>query len=362
MLNMTGVQHEPPGHIGEDQEKQAILRFLYKDARANHQIIADQFNLDKPLVSEKIAQMEQDDVILDYSAIVDPRTLGYWSPAYMFIDSGEFLFEAFDSNSDQFGEFGEPLLLGIVLGDVDVIHRRVDRGIIEQAQFVKESLNSPEKMHFSKNQETSPINEIIRWHGGRVPSDNRLLDIEPSRFLDPDNDPTGRDVLLELIENGRKTRSQIAKDLDLTSSKVKSAKNDLEGDVILGYSIDFDIGKTPWMHALMGISMAPGANAHSDVVQSLLEAAPDYMDEFHMPYVSSGVGQNWGDIVVELTVDSVTRLNNIATWVRNITVERNGEEIHPVDSTRTYLMTTTVFDNLFVPSNWPFTDDEADRR
>ncbi|MFB6188069.1 MAG: hypothetical protein ABEI86_14565 [Halobacteriaceae archaeon] len=108
----------------------------------------------------------------------------------------------------------------------------------------------------------------------------------------------------------------------------------------MGWSVSFNVEKFEWYRALMGITVRPGASDldsdtrdHEGVVDELKK-----IDEFHMPFITSGVGQQWGDIMVELRFKKLNHINDLAKRLR---------AVPEVESTKTYLFTKTHFDDPF---------------
>jgi Lrp/AsnC family transcriptional regulator for asnA, asnC and gidA len=63
-----------------------ILEVLEEDAQASYAEIAEQANVSKPTVRQYITQLEEDDVIIGYSADIDPKKLSGQTIALVGID------------------------------------------------------------------------------------------------------------------------------------------------------------------------------------------------------------------------------------------------------------------------------------
>ena len=90
----------------------------------------------------------------------------------------------------------------------------------------------------------------------------------------------------------------------------------------------------------MGLSLGAenGEVDHDGVIEALQdpdfdEDEEEYWDEFIMPFITSGVGQGWADILIELRIQDLSDLDDIAQKIR---------DIEDVESTKTYLMTDTL--------------------
>jgi DNA-binding Lrp family transcriptional regulator len=65
-------------------------------------------------------------------------------------------------------------------------------------------------------------------------------------------------------------------------------------------------------------------------------------DGWKRPYVMSGVGQNWADIILEMRIESVQEMNTIADSIR---------EIDGVQTTRTLIKGSQSFEGPLIFDN-----------
>lgn len=365
-------------------DRKAILPELYADGR-----IANRADRYADLKGGELVDTFKDDGILsDGFAVVDPRFVGYSFPSYTFIetknevyrdsaedgqDVNDRLSQAFGADYTDFDRPNKALMLGIVLGDFDVIHRRVDEDRYANARFVKDAKMNEfaAELDFFQNMETYPIFEIIRWHGkdsptplNRKPDQLTPVQLEIIRQLRNDaslSDADIRDRIDEIAEHAPDELLISPSDAQrLQANDIENERQDLEDkDVILGYSVDYAPSHFHLHSALMGITIEPGhddeaendgRNGNHEKVRTALvnnlddqEFGTDLLTNFTMPYITSGVGQNWGDIIIELRVEEVGHINTIARRVRNLPGVR---------TTRTYLMTKTNFDRTFEVENY----------
>jgi len=72
--------------MSSDATERRILSALEEDAQASYAEIADRAGVSKPTVRKYIDQLEEEDVIVGYSADVDPKKLSETSIALVGID------------------------------------------------------------------------------------------------------------------------------------------------------------------------------------------------------------------------------------------------------------------------------------
>lgn len=365
-----------------------ILPPLYNDGRIANQ----EERYSKLRGGELVEDLKKEKYISDGFAVVDPRFVGFSFPSYTFIytktDQNEEqsneraadsqidsrLEQAFDANRSGFDRPDKALMLGTVLGDFDIVHRRVDENRYANARFVKDAkMNEFESdLDFFQDLETYPVFEIIRWHGKDSPSPLNTapdqltpVQLEIIRQLRNDasmSDDDIRDKIRDIADNSENDLLISEKEAQtMTVNYIEKERESLkENDIILGYSIDYDPNHFHLNHALMGITVEPGESntsgeengdegSHRKVREALLNNLDDqeydenYLNNLTMPYITSGVGQNWGDIIVELRLEDPGQVNQIANKFR---------KLPGVRSTRTYLMTQTNFDASFDIDNY----------
>lgn len=374
------AESSPPVPSG----RRSIIPTLFNDGRIANQ--PERYNNQKG--GELVEKLKQQGYLSDGFAVVDPRFVGYSFPSYTFIETknqlrrnpepvvgegSDRLSQALNVEQDDFDRPHKALMMGTVLGDFDVIHRRVDQDRYANARFVKDAKMNEflADLDFFQNTETYPIFEIIRWHGknsptplNRKPDRLKPIQLEIIRQLRNDASLTNQQIVdnIKLIaEHNADELLMKADDLNgLDDNKIETEREFLEedNDIILGYSVDYDPSHFHLYSALMGITIEPGhdeddaardSGNHAKVRQSLLNNLADqgydddYLTNFTMPYITSGVGQNWGDIMVELKVDDVDHINEIARRFRNLPGVR---------TTRTYLMTNVNFNQTFSITNY----------
>jgi len=280
-------------------------------------------------------------------AVFDPRYVGYSFPSYTFVRTENNLENGAKANRSHFPDPETSMLLGTVLGDVDIVQRRADADRWANAEFAKWAKG---RLDYFENFETYPVFQIARWHGKErteplETSPRPLRDVEAALVEHLRDDPE----LLALIDDDELTAESIPESLDqYTVTEIESTVRTLEADdILLGTSISYDIYNSPWNCAIMGLSLGAEDEAggpqtprmdltvdHDHVIDELLDAETEYLNEFTMPFVTSGIGQGWADILLELRVDEPHHLDGIAEEIRTIDY---------VESTKTYFMTTTLF-------------------
>jgi DNA-binding Lrp family transcriptional regulator len=222
--------------------------------------------------------------------------------------------------------------------------------------------NGP-NLNFFENQETYPIFEIRRWHGQdrdeslrSKPADLGSLELEVLRRLMQDSTRSDHEIS-EAIKAGIKQghTDTLVDDLNrIGTENVGDARQSLlDNDVLLGYSVDYDLEDMGWNRAVMGISLKPGYSdeGHDAAVEKLMSFDDDMgkgvdapLNNFTLPYITSGLGQSWADLMLEIIVSDTSDINKIASRIR--------EEIESVESTRTHLMTKSLMDDSITVDNW----------
>jgi transcriptional regulator, AsnC family len=72
--------------MSTEQTERRILSVLEEEARASYADIADRAGVSKPTVRKYIQQLEDEDVIVGYSAEIDPKKLSGQTIAWLGID------------------------------------------------------------------------------------------------------------------------------------------------------------------------------------------------------------------------------------------------------------------------------------
>jgi len=290
--------------------------------------------------------------IHDVFPVFDPRYLGYEFPSYTFIETENHLAEASEESTTISLLSEKAQLLGTVLGDVDLIHRRIDENRWTNAEFAKWA---KQRLEVFEQFETYPIFEIDRWYGKDInePLHNSFngnmgpVDGDPIRSLTDDEEAVIEALfedpgLLKLTSDYTRLDITIPNSIaDLDQSGIEEIISRLKAeDILLGSSITYEINRTPWQCAFMGLSLGAenGEVDHDGVIEALQdpdfdEDEEEYWDEFIMPFITSGVGQGWADILIELRIQDLSDLDDIAQKIR---------DIEDVESTKTYLMTDTL--------------------
>ena len=321
--------------------------------------------------NEGVSDIELDIAFNGPYGIVDPRFVGHNYVSYMFMNSGEHLDDGFDTASDAFRdrEEGQALMLGSALGGYDFIHRRVDGSQYFHADFTVHAIDNQDDFGFVENVETYPVFSVGRWHGQNVRPNNITLRHETDEIQHYKLNLIQTEFLYEMIVHPEQDadiweeniRSRIADDnkasvgtSDLLNERISTSADRqgiveaLIGDYYLGQSISIDV---PGMvspslnHALVGLSVEESVDIEDDDEvelpnEKVIINIRNEFDGWRMPYIVSGVGKEWGDILVEMHIDDVKDMNDYANRLRNIT---------GVGSTKTFVITENSFNSPFVP-------------
>lgn len=292
--------------------------------------------------------------------VIDPRLIGYSYLSYLFVESGDNLSSGLENRDNVFNNDEKALMLGAALGDYDFIGRRADIDQFKHAQFTVDAIDDTEKS-FMQNIETYPIFSVGRWHGQNVDVNNmtmrrnveevnrdQLEDIE-SEFVyqmnhNPEADPEDwADNIRQRASVGTAlvTRTEFEERIE-DNGGPKQLANAMD-DYILGNSIAINPANlSQYHHLIMGISVKEGVIVEDDepyllpnekIMDDICEN--DTFDGWTMPYIVSGVGKSWGDILVELHTDDIDDVEEYAEELR--------DNVNGVRSTKTFALTGTSF-------------------
>jgi hypothetical protein len=322
--------------------------------------------------------VEVSDIELDVAfngpyGIVDPRFIGHNYVSYMFINSGENLNEGFDTASDAFRdrEEGQALMLGSALGEYDFIHRRVDGSQYFHADFTVHAIDNQEDFKFVEQVETYPVFSVGRWHGQNVRPKNITLRHETDEIQHYKLNPVQAEFLYEMIVHPEQDadlleeniRSRIANDSEVsvctsdlmdehinTSADNQGIMDALRGDYYLGQSITVDVPglvAPNLTHVLVGLSVEESVDIEDEDEIDLpnekviMNIRDEFDNRWRMPYIVSGVGKGWGDILVEMHINDIKDMNDYANRIRSVA---------GVGNTKTFVITENSLNSPFVPA------------
>lgn len=294
--------------------------------------------------------------------VVDPRLIGYTYLSYVFIESGGNLQSGFQADETLFDETEKALMIGAALGEYDFIHRRADVSQYRHADFAVDAIDAEDdELSFVRNIETYPLFTIGRWHGQDVPVKNMTLRREVESSPQDRINDLEAEFLYEMIHNPEVTpnqwlkniRTRISNDLALVSESelderledygdVKNWTNGLNSKYILGESIAINPANIrDYHHLVVGISVKEGVEIDDGEAYDLPNEKvidrirqKDVFDGWTMPYIVSGVGKSWGDILVEIHTNDIDDMEGYAEEIR---------DVDGVRSTKTFAMTGTSF-------------------
>jgi len=309
-----------------------------------------------------------DDRLIETFPVFDPRFLGKKYPSYTFVKTENNLEQGSKAALDDFNSESDAQLLGTVLGDVDLIHRRLDADRWSNADFAKWA---KERLSFFEQFETYPIFQIARWYGQDIDEPMQANSLDESTS-------NGEKTLRELTSEEEADIEALYEEAGLIKLTSKEKSQDFEipnclshldepeineiiqglkdDEILLGSSIKYNTQKTPWKFAFMGLSLGPDNGDaeeaktealvdHDHVIEQLQHPEFDHdvgdneselWDQFTMPFITSGVGQGWADILLELRVEELNELDDIAQEIR---------DIEYVESTKTYMMTDLLINS-----------------
>lgn len=331
------------GEVKLDKKDHEIIRALFNRSRLDFDI-ADEVDLSNDEFDRREKKLRKNDVIRQYISVINPFKVGYTTPAYVFSMAYDNVSEAISVDVDEF-RYGGEMTLDVVLGNFDVVHRRVDRSAVRQSRFTREAGATSKELEFFQSSETYTINQIFRWHGHSIADEYRTIAGNERVDLSPDE----KEYLNFISKNAQADRQLIATRLGLTEDQVDVIADDVSSR-IEGGSIVFDASQTRWNRALMGISLKPSSIALGDIVKRIEEmtrrdAGEVFAEPFNVPFIVSGIGQRWADILLELVVESMDETTLLAEKINNLIID--DEDV--VRSTQTYAITQRNFSRPFVP-------------
>lgn len=331
------------GEVKLDKKDHEIIRALFNRSRLDFDI-ADEVDLSNDEFDRREKKLRKNDVIRQYISVINPFKVGYTTPAYVFSMAYDNVSEAISVDVDEF-RYGGEMTLDVVLGNFDIVHRRVDRSAVRQSRFTREAGATSKELEFFQSSETYTINQIFRWHGHSIADEYRTIAGNERVDLSPDE----KEYLNFISKNAQADRQLIATRLGLTEDQVDVIADDVSSR-IEGGSIVFDASQTRWNRALMGISLKPSSIALGDIVKRIEEmtrrdAGEVFAEPFNVPFIVSGIGQRWADILLELVVESMDETTLLAEKINNLIID--DEDV--VRSTQTYAITQRNFSRPFVP-------------
>lgn len=341
MMNQNTKEHV--------QMEKDIIKALYQEGAIanNTSAIAKRTGYSESEIKDILPELEN--TLGNPFVVVDPRHIGYSYPSYTFIEMGDNLERGFRASRNDFNNPDKTMLLGTVLGDTDLIHRRVDEDKWANADFAKWAKN---RLSYFEKFETYPIFQIARWHGKNIR--------EPVNDDPPILSQSGKDAITALRDEPSLIReikqSSGDDDINLPSPLhnygLESAGNIIEelqeDEILLGTSRTFNINSSPWNLAIMGLALGDKSEPqgdppkmelspdHDKVISELQDLDTEFIDRFHMPFITSGVGQSWADILIEIRFEKNHHLDSIAETIRDIDY---------VETTRTHLMANEIFNS-----------------
>ena len=300
--------------------------------------------------------------------IIDPRYVGYNYVSYMFIEAKDELATGKAANRSDFDDERKALMKSAILGEYDFVHRRADTAQYRHAHFTVNAKEN-DNLSFFQDIETYPVFSVGRWHGQDV--NGQMTDINGSPSLNPIegqvlvdkiNQPNISDEeLLDKIKNlasksnyryfSEEHLRKISDGPGATKDDLRRIVNRLkdEKNILIGESIQIDATSLKGIEeVIVGISVTERDNDEDNNQNDYLpnenimnELMQEY-DGWKLPYVMSGVGQNWADIILEMRIESVQEMNSIADSIR---------DIDGVQTTRTLVKGSQSFESPLVFDN-----------
>jgi DNA-binding Lrp family transcriptional regulator len=307
--------------------KPNLLKELYKDAS----------NYEDKIKAKR--EREGDIPAGEPVGVVDPRYIGFDFLSYVFMETGEGLSDArkVDENHFTGANQNKGMMASLCFGDYDVIHRRAEPNQYAHARF---AVDSKDNLTFCKSLETYPIFTVGRWHG---------QDVEGYKTLEDgtaDLDRQEAAIVCEKIHSPNisteKLRSRLMDQwgIELINGEIERKLSELDRrGVLLGTSVPVVPAEIDnFQHVIVGMTVEERESEteakmpNEAIIEDLMDDDKDGYDGWEMPYIVSGVGQNWADIIAEMHVEDISDMNIIADELRS--------NIDGIRSTETYLLSS----------------------
>ncbi len=130
-----------------------ILEILEKDARTTPKEIADMLGIDEKDVKKRIAEYEENGIILGYKAVINKEALGMMKDKVVALIEAKVLPEknvGFDNTARKIYKFDEVKTCYLVSGDYDLLLVVEGKDIHTVASFVAEKLSPMESVQATR--------------------------------------------------------------------------------------------------------------------------------------------------------------------------------------------------------------------
>jgi Lrp/AsnC family transcriptional regulator for asnA, asnC and gidA len=317
----------------EDNERK-ILDILVRNASRPNGWIASQLDLNPEEVKATVDKLVSGGIIRKFTAILDPKKVGFMETAYLFVESEENYPRAVQEATVRAKEWGGVESFYIVFGDKDVIVRIIAHSSVDIDNFATNALL---KVSWFEESETYLVTHRVREWGIDFPPQEQAGAMEvPLTDLD-------RSILRELQADCREKNElgQLGTRLGCPSNELGPRISDLErAGVIRGYTALLDPGRLGIFKATMFLNLRRGW--YHKVTDALLavENGSVKKDAVHVPFIVSGLGQKHADICVGLAADSFAHLDVLTDAIR---------EIEGIKSSIVYLASKVLIEDTCVP-------------
>lgn len=314
-----------------DDTERRIVEFLYADAMSSPQTIAEELSIPASEVEETISDLRDRNFIGQPVAIVDPVRVGYDVASYHFISSSVNFNSALREQVVHFPDWDGTQLALVTLGDYDLVFRKVSTDDSALDRFGTNVLSNPEMTSPGFQElESLRLTQRVRWRGMELPQQSQ----RGSQSYDLNDDYQRVLRLLQADSSLREDLGTLASKANVDRDDAKEIVKHLEdNNVIVGYSYPVNFQNLNWYRAIFGLSTKQGG--YHETISAIQDEEP-----LDAPYISSGLGFNWSDIIVELTFGTVKELDEITDRLWGL---------DQVKSTRTYFGTQTFYFDESVP-------------
>ena len=147
-----------------DEINKKILNIIQENDKISYQEMSEQLNMAASTIHNRVKNMENDGIIKQYSAIVDPYKAGFDSIALIGLSVD---IHKMNEIVERLCSFDEIHMVAVASGDHDIIIQMLARNNKELWKFINENIKTIDgvksKMHVSSFLELRKMNHNIKF-------------------------------------------------------------------------------------------------------------------------------------------------------------------------------------------------------
>ncbi|MHA1190758.1 MAG: Lrp/AsnC family transcriptional regulator [Promethearchaeota archaeon] len=147
-----------------DKINQKILNIIQVNDKISYQELSEKLSMAASTIHNRVKNMEQEGIIKQYSAVVDPFKVGFDSMALIGLSVD---IHKMNEIAERLCSFDEIHMVAIASGDHDIIIQMLARDNKELWKFINENIKTIEgvksKMHVSSYLELKKMNHNIKF-------------------------------------------------------------------------------------------------------------------------------------------------------------------------------------------------------